>query len=159
MTPDIGLSLRARTFGETNPHKLMLTFSSLPWLGVFLAFAVYLLLGGLWFTLLFKRPYAYSLGKTPEALQNNAPIFIAGPAVCSLIITLTTAVLMQALDIATYGQALVFAVLVGLGYLVANTVNIAINPNMPRPLLYGFISGAFHLTGIILVALILVTLS
>ena len=136
----------------------MLTLSSLPWLGIFLAFAAYFVLGGLWFTLLFKRPYAYSLGKTVDGLQNDAAIFMVGPAVCSLVITLTTAVLMQALGISTYGQALTFALLIGVGYLVANTVNIAINPNMPRPLLYASISGAFHLTGIILVVLILVAL-
>ena len=108
----------------------MLTFSSLPW-----------------FTLLFKRPYAYSLGKTVDGLQNDAAIFMVGPAVCSMIITLTTAVFVQALGISTYGEAVAFALL------------IAINPNMPRPLLYALISGAFHLTGIILVALILITLS
>ena len=136
----------------------MLTLSSLPWLGIFLAFAAYFVLGGLWFTLLFKRPYAFSLGKTMDGLQNDAAIFMVGPAVCSLVITLTTAVLMQALGISTYGQALTFALLIGVGYLVANTVNIAINPNMPRPLLYASISGAFHLTGIILVVLILVAL-
>ena len=136
----------------------MLTFSSLPWLGISLAFAAYFVLGGLWFTVLFKRQYAYSLGKTVDGLQNDAAIFMVGPAVCSLIITFTTAVLLQALGISTYGQALTFALLIGVGYLVANTVNIAINPNMPRPLLYASISGAFHLTGIMLVVLILVAL-
>ena len=136
----------------------MLTFSSLPWLGIFLAFAAYFVLGGLWFTLFFKRPYAYSLGKTVDGLQNDAAIFMVGPAVCSLIITFTTAVLLEALGISTYGQALTLALLIGVGYLVANTVNIAINPNMPRPLLYASISGAFHLTGIMLVVLILVAL-
>ena len=136
----------------------MLTFSSLPWLGISLAFAAYFVLGGLWFTVLFKRQYAYSLGKTVDGLQNDAAIFMVGPAVCSLIITFTTAVLLEALGISTYGQALTFALLIGVGYLVANTVNIAINPNMPRPLLYASISGAFHLTGIMLVVLILVAL-
>ncbi|MGB3799592.1 MAG: DUF1761 domain-containing protein [Lewinella sp.] len=137
----------------------MLTFfSSLSWLAVAAAFAVYFVLGGLWFTLFFKRPYAYSLGKDAAGLQNTAPIFIVGPAVCSLIITLTTALLIHALDITTIGAAVSFALVVGTGYLVANTVNIAINPNMPRPLLYGAISGAFHLTGILLVSIILVAM-
>ena len=136
---------------------MLLSFSSLSWLGILLAFAVYFVLGGLWFTLLFKRPYAYSLGKDAGALQNSAPIFIVGPAICSLVITLTTALLLQALNIESYGGAIGLAAVVGIGYLVANTVNIAINPNIPRPLLYGAISGAFHLTGITLACLILVT--
>lgn len=64
--------------------------------------------------------------------------------------------LIQALDITTIGTAVSFALVIGTGYLVANTIDIAINPNMPRPLLYGAISGVFHLTGILLVSIILV---
>lgn len=137
---------------------MLTSFSSLSWLGVAAAFAIYFVLGGLWFTVFFKRPYAYSLGKDEEALQNSAPIFIIGPAVCSLIITVTTALLIQALGITTIGSAITFALVIGTGYLVANTVNIAINPNMPRPLLYGAISGAFHLTAMTLASIILVAM-
>ena len=48
--------------------------------------------------------------------------------------------------------------MVGMGYLVANTVNIAINPNIPRPLLYGVISGGYFLAGITIVSIILVAM-
>ena len=51
---------------------------------------------------------------------------------------------MNSLNIESYQDALIFAIIVGLGYLVANTVDIAINPNIPRPLLYGAISGSYH---------------
>ncbi|WP_116107362.1 DUF1761 domain-containing protein [Lewinella sp. IMCC34191] len=137
---------------------MLTSFSSLSWLGIAAAFAVYFVLGGLWFTVFFKRPYAYSLGKDAATLQNSAPIFIIGPAACSLVITVTTALLIQSLDITTIGAAIVFALVIGTGYLVANTVNIAINPNIPRPMLYGAISGAFHLTGITLASIILVAM-
>ena len=106
----------------------------------------------------FKRPYAQSLGKTPDTLQNTAPIYIAGPAVCSLLMTITTAWLLQALGVDTSGQAMAFALIVGVGYLVANTVNIAINPNIPHPLRYGLVSGAYHLCAIILASLVLVAM-
>ncbi len=81
-----------------------------------------------------------------------------GPAVCSLIITLTGAVLFYALNITTYGNAALLATLIGVGYLVANTVKIAINPNIPRPFLYGFISGSYHLAGMLVVTVILVAM-
>ena len=42
--------------------------------------------------------------------------------------------------------------------LVANTSNIAINPNRPNPLHYGIISGLYHLVGILLVCIILVAM-
>lgn len=43
----------------------------------------------------------------------------------------------------------------GVGYLVANTTNIAINPNIPRPFLYSAITSVYHLVGITLTCLML----
>lgn len=128
--------------------------ANLNWVSVLVAFVVYFLLGALWFTLFFSKPYKISLGRDQETLPNK-PIFIVGPALCTLVITVATAVLMYALHIASYGEALELALLIGIGYLVANTVNIAINPNIPRPILYGIISGTYHLVGILSVNMIL----
>jgi len=134
-------------------------FSAVNWLSILLAFVAYSALGALWFTLLFKKQYAISLGKENVPLQNSSPIFIVGPMVCSLVITIATALLMKALGITTYAEAAGFACIVGIGYLFSNTVNIAINPNMPRPLMYGLISGLFHLTGIMIVCVIITAMS
>jgi hypothetical protein len=128
------------------------------WLSILTAFVPYFLLGALWFTLLFPKSYRISLGRENDTPQKPAPIFIIGPALCCLVITVASAVLMSAFKIDSYGNALIFAVIVGLGYLVANTVNIAINPNIPRPLLYGLISGAYHFVGIVMVCMILATM-
>ena len=132
--------------------------STLDWLSVLLAFVVYFVLGALWFTLFFKKIYFLSLGKENEPQQKPALLFIIGPAFCSLVITMATALLLYALGIHTYAGAIELALLVGLGYLFANTVNIAINPNIPRPILYGMISGFYHLVGIVLVCIILVAM-
>ncbi|NBA89164.1 DUF1761 family protein [Emticicia sp. CRIBPO] len=134
---------------------MMNQLAHLNWISVLVAFVVYFILGALWFTLFFSKPYKISLGKENEVLPNK-PIFIVGPALCSLVITLATAVLMSALHIETIDAAIEFALIVGVGYLVANTVNIAINPNVPKPILYGIISGAYHLLGILIVSVILV---
>ena len=132
--------------------------SNLNWISVLIAFVAYFLLGALWFTLFFSKQYKISLGRNANDVLPNKPIFIIGPALCSLVITLASAVLIYALNIGSMGGALEFAMLVGIGYLVANTVNIAINPNMPHPIHYGIISGAYHLLGIILVSVILVAM-
>lgn len=132
--------------------------SSIHWLGVITAFFAYFFLGALWFTLLFKKQYAYSLGKVPDDLNNSAPIFFIGPALCSLVITFTSALLIAALGIDSYGEAIEFALIIGLGYLFSNTLNIAINPNIPKPIEYGLISGTFHLTGIIIVSFIIIAM-
>lgn len=131
---------------------------SVRWLSVAAAFVPYFINGDLWFTVFFAKPYFRSLGKDNVPQEKPAPIFIIGPAVCSLVITITSAILMRALHVDAYGAALQFGALVGGGYLVANTVNIATNPNIPRPLLYGAISGAFHVTGILIVSTILVAM-
>ncbi|WP_217603409.1 DUF1761 domain-containing protein [Chitinophaga sp. GbtcB8] len=132
--------------------------ANLNWVSVSLAFVVYFLLGALWFTLLFTKQYKISLGRENETLQNNAPIFIVGPALCSLVITIVSAVLIYALNIRHLADALEFAIVIGIGYLFANTVNIAINPNIPRPILYGIITGTYHLLGIVIVSIILITM-
>jgi len=130
--------------------------TTINWLSVLAAFIAYFLLGSLWYLVLFSKPYRASLGKENEPAQQPAPIFIIGPAVCSLLVTITCAVLLYSLQISSYVDAFRFALLVGFGYLFTNTVNIAINPNMPRPLFYGLITGSFHLVGMVLVNLILV---
>lgn len=129
---------------------------SLNWISVLVAFVAYFMLGGMWFTLFFKKPYAISLGKEGQLPAKPAPIFIVGPMLCSLVITVASAVLLYALQVSSVSSALEFALLVGIGFLVANTVNIAINPNIPRPILYGAISGAYHMVGIIMVSMIIV---
>ena len=134
--------------------------STINWLSVLAAFVAYFLLGALWYLLLFPKAYQASLGKTyePDAKQNQEPLYIIGPAVCALVITITCAILLYALHITSYGNALAFALLVGAGYLFTNTVNIAINPNIPRPFFYGLITGSYHLVGMLLVNLILVAM-
>lgn len=132
--------------------------ASLNWLSVLAAFAAYFLLGPVWYLALFPKAYRAALGRENEPAPPPAPIFIIGPAVCSLLVTITCAVLLDALRIRSYGQALGFALLVGFGYLCTNTVNVALNPNMPRPLFYGLITGGFHLVGMVLVNLILVSM-
>ena len=131
--------------------------ANLNWIAVLLAFVPYFLLGALWFTLIFSKPYKTSLGRDNETLPNK-PIFIVGPALCSLVITVASAVLIYALNIHSFSGALEFSLIAGVGYLVANTVNIAINPNIPRPILYGIISGTYHLVGILIVSTILVAM-
>lgn len=132
--------------------------TTLNWISILSAFVAYFILGALWFTLLFKKQYAISLGKGRQLAKKPAPIFIIGPAVCSLAITITSAILIYALDINTINAAIEFAFVVGIGFLVANTINIAINPNMPHPIHYGIISGTYHLVGILIVSITLVTM-
>jgi uncharacterized membrane protein len=128
------------------------------WLSVLAAFIAYYLLGALWYLVLFPQTYKVSLGKANEALHNESTLFVVGPGVCVLVTILATTLLFYALRITSYGDALRLAAIVGVGYLVANTTNIAINPNIPRPFLYSAITSSYHLVGITLTCLILAAL-
>jgi hypothetical protein len=132
--------------------------TEISWIAVLAAWVAYTVLGGVWFAVLFPRAYNLSLGRHPDAAPVKALIFFVGPAACTLLTSITTAVLMYALKIDTYGDAVLFAVISGVGYLVANTTNIAINPNFPRPLLYALISGSYNLLGIMIASVLIVAI-
>ncbi|MFY0663891.1 MAG: DUF1761 domain-containing protein [Natronospirillum sp.] len=122
---------------------------------VFAAFFLYCMLGALWFAVFFKKQYMEALGWGSDRELPQAPIFIVGPAICTLMVTVASAILLKALNVETFGELLEFTALVGFGYLVANTLNIAINPNMPRPIYYTIITGCYHLVGISIATTIL----
>jgi Protein of unknown function (DUF1761) len=129
------------------------------WLGVAAATLATAVLGGLWFTVLFGKHYIRALGREGGPPPVMTPIFIAGPFLCGLITCIASAVLIRALGVVSYGDALIFGLVTGLGFLVPTTVNTGINPNIPRPILYGIISGAYFLVAGICISLILVAMN
>lgn len=128
------------------------------WLGVLVAAAASFLIGGAWFMGLFPKQYARALGKEHAPKQKPALIFLAGPFVCNLVVAAATAILVRMLWIDSMRDAVSFGAFLGLGFLAATTVNTGINPNIPRPLLYGLVSGAYFFISSIVVTVILVAL-
>ncbi|WP_434387833.1 DUF1761 domain-containing protein [Melittangium boletus] len=128
------------------------------WLAVLAATVAATVLGGVWFTALFGKTYATVLGRAYDPKAKPAPLFIVGPMVCSLAAIITSALLMKALNLSSAGDALVFGGVVGLGYFVATMANTAINPNMPRPLMYSLVSGPYFFLMSISTSLILVAM-
>ena len=106
------------------------------WLAVDAATLEFANLGGLYFTAVIPKPYALALGNEGRELGKPGPLFIVGPLVASLVIVVTSAVLLRALDVQSLADGIAFGLIVGVGYLVAQTFTIAINPNFPRPFLY-----------------------
>ncbi|AMY68882.1 DUF1761 domain-containing protein [Frigidibacter mobilis] len=133
----------------------MLNFSDISWIGIIAATVASFMLGGLWFTVLLGRAYSAALGRAHDPGARPAPLMIAGPAAWSLVTAFATAVLMASLGIETLSGALGLGLFVGIGYLAATTVNTGINPNIPNPLLYGAVSGGYHLAAGLVIALVL----
>lgn len=123
--------------------------SKINWLGVLLSLIFFSFLGWVWFSVLFAESYASSLDKLGLLPANPDPIFLYGPTLTIIPTIITTALLMLALNINTYKASITFGLVIGLGFLVANTFDIAINPNIPHPMTYGTIVGSFQLVGIL----------
>lgn len=118
---------------------------SINWFAVLLSAAALQMLGAAWFMGVIPKPYALALGRTDLAGRKPEPIFIAGPLLCGLVVTMANALLLRAFHIDTMSNALVFGAISGVGYLVATVFNVAINPNIPRPVLYGAINAPYFL--------------
>jgi hypothetical protein len=128
------------------------------WLAVAVSTLASAVLGAVWFTVLFGRQYTLALGREGQPPPKMTPIFIAGPFFCGLVTCIASAVLIHASGIESLGDGVVFGFIVGVGLLTTTTVNTGINPNIPRPILYGIISGSYFLVTGMCISLILVTM-
>ena len=133
--------------------------SDINWLSVLAARVVHFLLAGAWFAGLFARQYAAALGISDRPQAKPAPRFLIGPFLCSAVTIAATALLLRALAITTLGPGLMLGAVVGVGYLVPMTVNIAINPLFPRPFHYALINAPLFLLGSLVATGVLVALS
>jgi hypothetical protein len=132
--------------------------SELNWLAIAAGTVALAILGVLWFVVFFPKVYAVALGKQDAPPTPPTPLFIAGPFVCGLVTTIATAILIRALKIESIADGLTFGMIVGIGYLASTTVNTGINPNIPRPLVYGLVSGSYFFLAGLIVSVILVAL-
>lgn len=128
------------------------------WLAFAIAAVASVAIAGVWFAVVIAKPYAVALGREGLPAPGANAVSAAGPIVCQLVTLLTSAVLVEALDITTTSDAITFGLVVGLGYLSAMTFQIAINPNFPRPLFYGAINAPFFVISSVLSAVILVAM-
>jgi Protein of unknown function (DUF1761) len=134
-------------------------FSHVNWVAVLVAGVAHFFLGGIWFMGLFRRHYAAALGIADRPRQTPGPVFLVGPFVCSTVTIATTAFLLRALAIKTYTGALALGMIVGIGYLAAMTVNIAINPLFPRAFYYSLINAPMFIIGSLMTCTILVAMA
>jgi hypothetical protein len=128
------------------------------WLAVALAFVVSSAFAAFYFAVVIAKPYVVALGREGAPKPQGSIVSGLGPVVCVLVTTVTSAVLLRALAVTSIGDALVFGVIVGVGYLTAMTFQIAINPNFPRPLYYGLINAPFFIVSSLATSAILVAL-
>ena len=136
----------------------MKALSEVNWLAVGIAEVALFALGAVWFMLLFARAYVIALGREDAPARQRSALFFVAPLLCQTVIIITSGSLMRAVGITTYAAALGCGLIVGIGYLIPMVVNIANNPNFPKPMQYSLINAPFFLLGSVIAATILVAL-
>jgi Protein of unknown function (DUF1761) len=134
-------------------------FGDINWLAVALATLACTVVGGVWFAALFAKQYAVSLGRDPNVKPVMTPLSYAGPLIATLVTVIASAILLQALHVQSIRDAVIFGLIVGVGYLVATMTNIAINPNFPRPLAYAAVNAPYFLLNSVIISSILVAMN
>ena len=128
------------------------------WLSVVLAAVASTVIGGVYFALLIAKPYVVALGREEAPAPEASSVSNFGPVVCMVVTAITSAVLIEALDVTGLADGVTFGLIVGVGYLTAMTFQIAINPNFPRPLFYGLLNAPFFIVTSVVTALIVVAM-
>ena len=137
---------------------MLVAFQEVRILAVIAALVASFVLGGLWFMVVVAKTYVIALGRQGLPVSKPSPLFMFGPLFCSLLMTLTSAVLLRMLHIESFEGALKFGALVGVGYVSATCLNIAINPNFPRPFLYTAINAPYFVMSSLMTCVILVVM-
>ncbi len=65
---------------------------------------------------------------------------------------------MHAIKVQSFADMITLGLIVGIGYAAATTGILAISPTIPRPGLYGFVVGSYHVIGIVIASAILFAL-
>lgn len=120
-------------------------FAQISLWGVLAAAAFGFFFGGVYFGALAPRYYAIALGRETMPATRPDMLTILGPFACNVVMIVTTAAIMRMIGIDTLADALSFGLVVGVGYLLAMCMTIAINPNFPKPFYYTMVNAPYFL--------------
>jgi hypothetical protein len=132
--------------------------TGIDWLAVGVATIAYYLLGAVWFSPLFGKVWDASLGFERPPRHRFPPAYYVIPLVGSLIVTIATAALVVWLDIDRLSDAAALGALVGVGYAGAISFTNALTPTIPRPFVFGAVTGSYHAAGAVIVSVVVTAL-
>ncbi|WJH39389.1 DUF1761 domain-containing protein [Aliirhizobium terrae] len=140
---------------------MLAAFADIHWIAVIAGTLVFTVLGGLYFMVLVPKQYLYVTGRENLPKEKQAvsgSIFIVGPMLCSLVVVIADAYLIAVVGIVSVADATLLGLIVGLGFLVPMTFNIAINPLFPRPIQYGLLNAPYFLSANLIACILIVTI-
>jgi MFS superfamily sulfate permease-like transporter len=131
--------------------------SQLNWLAVVVGTIIYFAIGAVWFTpMAFGRPWQRSIGWDPDKRPPQmSPVYYAAPAVAIFVMAIAVGMLAAATGSDTFGEGITLGFIAGVGFGLAITAIEAIfDPNKPQPWTWFAITGAYHLLGILALAVV-----
>lgn len=135
---------------------MTISIADINWLAVAVATVAYFLLGGLWFSpFVFSKHYDKAIGFDRLRNWKWTSIYFIGPFLGCLLASFAIAVLTNTLNINSTTQAITFGLVAGLGISSSVSFVNAITPKMPLPILFGLITGMYHLVGITIATIII----
>jgi Protein of unknown function (DUF1761) len=130
-------------------------FAQISLWGVLAASAFGFVFGGVYFGALVPQYYAIALGRETMPAAKLDMLTILGPFVCNFVMIVTTAAIMRMIGIASLADALSLGLVIGVGYLLAMCMTIAINPNFPRPFTYTMVNAPYFLVSSLVTSAVL----
>ncbi len=131
-----------------------LSLTASGWLGVLAATVLTYLLGAAWFTPLFGRAWDRGVGVRREPGERWGPAYYLVPLAGAAGSAYALAVLVTAAGVTDVGDAVVLGVVVGLGIGLTVSFTNALTPRTARPLLFGLVTGSFHLVAAVVAAVV-----
>ena len=125
--------------------------SHVNWLAVLAAAASSFLLGGLWYSLLFQKPWSRAVGLSEEQLRAGVRGVFAGAAVCALIGSVNLAFFIGPEGTAAFGAFAGFAA--GFGWVATGLCTTYLFERRPAALIA--IDAGYHVCALTLMGLIL----
>jgi Protein of unknown function (DUF1761) len=128
----------------------------LNWLAVIVAAVAFFALGAVWYApAVFGRAWQHASGvEVPEGTRPGIAFYV-GPLATCFLSTVATAMLALATGTDTVGEAIVLALVVGIGYAAAVAfVGGIFDPHKPQPLLWFAIFSGYQVVGLLIVATI-----
>jgi hypothetical protein len=131
----------------------------LSWWAVLIAGLVYYALGGFWFARPFLgRAWEAAQGfERPEGWKLTASYYVV-PLIGSLVVAAVVRLALGWSGAAAVGDALAVGAAVGCATAAVSLTN-AITPRFPKPVVFGLITGGYHLLAAVVAALLIVAFS
>lgn len=130
-------------------------FAQISLWGVLASSAFGFVFGGVYYGALVPKYYAIALGRETMPAAKLDMLTILGPFVCNIVMIVTTAAIMRMIGVVSLADAMSLGLVIGVGYLLAMCMTIAINPNFPKPLYYTMVNAPYFLVSSLVTSAVL----